>query len=313
MPALRIYLSKFLSACLFMALLASCSGRKLTPSQIVSISDYVDGVAVAKVKELDFSYSGDFYYFVDEDLRVVEPGLRLREISEFIDGYAVAVSNVKTGENSFESARHIFNRKGQPILTANYDESLFLVPGGKAWRPGGRGMQFVNLADTSVILEERLWGLEVTPSGTSLLKRTRSDRHADPDGNVNLMEYMLLDRNGRILIPWGRISYIADFSNGMARASNSIRSGYRWHVDEVSRYTAPGYSYGTYGYIDEQGRWRVPEQYGQAEDFNEAGYARVASRPYSYGERTQWKYIDRTGRVLQGAEADAARRSFNNR
>lgn len=127
------------------------------------------------------------------------------------------------------------------------------------------------------------------------------------------MEYMLLDRNGRILIPWGRISYIADFSNGMARASNSIRSGYRWHVDEVSRYTAPGYSYRAYGYIDEQGRWRVAEQYGQAEDFNQAGYARVSSRPYSFGERTVWKYIDRSGRVLQGDEADAARRSFNNR
>lgn len=36
-----------------MALLASCSGRKLNPSQIVSISDYVDGVAVAKVIEAD--------------------------------------------------------------------------------------------------------------------------------------------------------------------------------------------------------------------------------------------------------------------
>lgn len=291
-----------------MALLASCSGRKLNPSQIVSISDYVDGVAVAKVIEEGYEY----YYFVDDELRLVEPGIRLREISDFVDGYAIARSSRVRQRNppSVERKKYIYNRKGEPILSAETDESLFLVAGGKAWRPGGRGMQFVNLADTSVIFEESLWGLEVTPSGTSLLKRTRSDRHADPNGNVNLMEYMLLDRNGRILIPWGRISYIGDFSNGMARASNSIRSGYRWHVDEVTRYTAPGYSYGAYGYIDEQGRWRVAEQYGQAEDFNEAGYARVSSRPYSFGERTVWKYIDRTGRVLQGAEADAARRSF---
>lgn len=142
-----------------MVLLASCSGRKLNPSQIVSISDYVDGVAVAKVIEEGYEY----YYFVDDELRLVEPGIRLREISDFVDGYAVAASYVKTGVNSSESARHIFNRKGQPILTANYDESLFLVPGGKAWRPGGRGMQFVNLADTSVILEERLWAWRLRP------------------------------------------------------------------------------------------------------------------------------------------------------
>ena len=284
--------------------LGSCK-PKVSPSLIESMTEYVDGVAIATLKQGNYNY----YYFVDEDLVKVDPGLKLTRLDDFVDGYAYAESEKQEG-NCTIRRKHIYNRKGEVVESGDFDGELMLVPGGKLWRSGGNGMQLVSLADNKVLFDEKMLGLSVTPSGTSRLVRKRSDKAADIHGNVPLLEYMVLDSNGGIVVPWGRIAYIGDFSNGMAVASNSERPGYRWHVDEVTHYTAPGYDYSLYGFIDENGSWVLPEKYYKAEGYNDAGYGRVSTAVPHYGVRPKWRYVDRNGRVLSGDEAEKARRSF---
>lgn len=280
----------------------SLSNRHLPVSMIKSVTEYLDGVAVAETND-------NCFYFIDEDFRVIEPGWRLSRFDGFIDGYAYAESETQKDDLTIRE-KHIYNRKGEPIVSVEYDKTLILSPGGKVWRPSAKGMQYVNLQDSTILFDEKLWGLSVTPSGTSVLIHQRNDKAADMNGNVPLLEYMLLGPNGDILVPWGRISYIEDFSNGMAKASNSVRPGYRWHVSEITQYIAPGHLYATYGFINETGSWVVPEKYYWAEKYNEAGYGRISTVSPHYGSRPVWQYVDRKGRVLAGNEAEKARLSF---
>lgn len=296
----------YLLCSIFIALTSACgsSSHRLPASLIKSITEYIDGVAVAEAND-------DCFYFVDQDLSLIQPGFKLIRLDSFMDGYAYAESERIKGDVQIRE-KHIYNRKGEPIVSVEYDKTLILSPGGKIWRPSANGMQYVNLSDTTILFDEKLWGLSVTPSGTSLLIHKRSDKAADDNGNVPLLEYMLLSPDGDILVPWGRISYISDFCNGMAIASNSVRPGYRWHVDEITQYIVHGHNYATYGFINERGAWVVPEKYYWAENYNDTGYGRVSSTVPHYGDRPVWKYVDRNGRVLGGSEAEKARQSFIN-
>lgn len=116
--------------------------------------------------------------------------------------------------------------------------------------------------------------------------------------------------DGYVAVPWGRIGYIEEFSNGLAVASNSTQGGIRDFSDGVERYGRSGIYYPKYGYIDESGEWAIPEKFFGAEKFNEEGYARVLTKHYALYSEIEYHYIDESGKVLSGKELDAALRSF---
>lgn len=292
----------WLLAIFCLTVFASCK-HSLPASTVKSISGYVDGVAIAETN------LGKFY-FVDPDMVPLNRDLPLDSIFEWVDGYAVAFSAIQKG-NCCVRSYHIFNRKGEPVVTQEYPEKPILLSGGRAWTDTKDGVQLQELATGKILLDETAWVKNCTPSGTCLLARLNHRRHPDGKEHASLVEFMIVDADGRVIVPWGRIGFIGDFYNGLAAASNSIQGGWRGHIQNLERYSRSHIHAGKYGYIDESGRWVIPEKFYWAEGFNKDGYAKVlTTNNYDYW-RSKPNFIDRTGRILSGAEADKARRSLS--
>lgn len=265
---------------------------------IKSVGDYVDGVAIAETVDGKF-------YFVDADMVPVNGDLPLDSIYTWVDGYAEAFSAIQKGDRCHRNY-HIITRNGEVLVTQEYPERPIVIPGGYAWLDAPNSIVLKNLASGEVILEEAARVMDCAPSGTCVLVRWDRGRHPEGYEHIALAEFMVVDAAGRVIVPWGRIGFIGDFHNGLAIASNSIQGAMSEDIRRVSRSKI---HQGKYGYINERGEWVIPEKFYWAEGFNKDGYAKVLTT----SERNFWpkpKYIDRTGRVLSGTEADKARRSL---
>ncbi len=285
-------------------LLVACVPSNIPASQIDSISEYENGVAI--VTTID-----GMHCFVDGELAPVGDGVRFDELSEFIDGYALARSSCTEyyGDATSTTCQvHIVSRKGDIVET--FDQNPILAPGGRAWISYNNGVALKDLPSGRILFEEKAWVHTETSSGTVVLARRRTDKHPEGYDYAYLVEFMIVDKNGDIAVPWGRIGYIGEFSNGLAVASNSTQGGIRDFSDGVERYGRSGIYYPKYGYIDESGEWAIPEKFFGAEKFNEEGYARVLTKHYALYSEIEYHYIDESGKVLSGKELDAALRSF---
>lgn len=287
-------------------LLVACIPPNIPASQIDSISEYKDGVAIVKTTDGD-------YCFVDSELVPIGEGKRFNEISEFIDGYALARSSfTKYYGDATSTTRqvHIVSRNGDIVETFDQNATPVIIPGGHAWVTNNNGIALKDLPTGRILFEENAWVHTETPSGTAVLARRRTDRHPEGYDYAYLVEFMIVDRNGNIVVPWGRIGYIGEFSNGLAVASNSTQGGIRDFSDGVERYSRSRIYSPKYGYIDESGEWVIPEKFYGAEKFNEEGYAKVLTKHYVLYSEIEYHYINDQGKVLSGKDLDAALRSF---
>lgn len=296
----------YLIFCALCPLLVACLPSNIPASQIESISEFENGVAIVTT-------TNGKYCFVDSEFMPVGEGIRFDELSEFIDGYALAKSSdTKYYKDATSTTRsvHIVSRKGDVVETFDQRENPVIVPGGNAWVSYNNGVALKNLSTGRILLEERAWLHTDSPSGTVVLARRRNDKSPDGYEYAYLVEFMMVDKNGNILLPWGRIGYIGEFSNGFAVASNSTQGGIRDFSDGVERYSRSRIYSPKYGYIDESGEWVIPEKFYGAENFNEEGYAKVLTKHYVLYSEIKYNYIDDSGKVLSGNELDAALRSF---
>lgn len=283
------------------SLLAACGPSGIPASNIEWVSDYEDGVAILATKD-------GLFYFADKDLvPVTDVGFSLLE--PFCDGYAVAVSTTKK-DGMTTNAVHIVSRSGEIVETFGPDASPLIVPGGKAWVFSENGIALKELATGRKLIEERAWINTYSPSGTVVLARSLRDRHPVGSDYARLVEFMMVDRDGRILVPWGRIGFIGKLSNGLAVATNSAQGAFKGSSEYILKISRSNINDPTYGYIDESGSWVIPEKFYEAQDFNRAGYAQVLVEPKRYFAINETKYIDKSGRVLAGEERDVAMRSF---
>lgn len=299
---MQIRNSLLAALCLF--LLAACSSG-IPASKIKNLSDYVDGVAVAE------TYDG-CVYFVDTDLVPLDSKTHYIKLGDWIDGYALALSETPNGDLRVRH-NHIVNRRGESVVKQDYTDDPVLLPGGRAWVKTPDGISLRKLDTGETLLDETAWVHSHTPAGTSVLAHYRNNRHPDGYEYATLIEFMVVDADGSIIVPWGRIGYIGEFSHGLAVASNSVQG---WlsssHAGNIQRFSRSSLRPGKYGYIDERGQWIIPETFYNAGNFNEEGFAEVLTREIKVFDRQKPSYINREGRVLSGSEADHARRTLEN-
>lgn len=290
-----------LLAALCIILLASCTSLGIPAEKIESVSEYVDGVAIARTTD-------GLYHFINPDLTVANDSHAYSYISDFTDGYALAQYEVTKGDNTTRYEAVVDRAGKEYFRKERHEADMYLAPKGHIWVDESHGLEMRRVADGKVLLSENASLLSVTPTGTALLAR-RTNRHVPGFDFIDIIEYMLVDVDARILQPWGRIGYVEPFSCGLAPASNEGKGVMRPQSEKPYLYSNRPTKSARRGYIDERGSMVIAERFHEAGPFNEAGYARVNIYD-AYDQRTRDKFIDRTGRILSGAEEDAARRSF---
>lgn len=290
-----------LLAALCIILLASCTPLGIPASKIESVSDYVDGVAIAHTND-------GRYYFIDHDLVAVNDGHAYTFIGDFTDGYALAQYEVTKGNNTTRYEAVVDRAGKEYFRKERHEADLYLAPKGHIWVDESHGLEMRRVADGKVLLSENASLLSVTPAGTALLAR-RTNKHVPGYDFIDIIEYMLVDADARILQPWGRIGYVEPFSCGLAPASNEGKGVMRPQSEKPYLYSFHPAKSARRGYIDERGQMVIAERFHEASPFNESGYARVNIYD-AYNQRGRQQFIDRTGRILTGAEEDTARRSF---
>lgn len=277
--------------------LTACGPSKISNDDILNLSEPEDGVAILETLDNDI-------YFVDEN-NVPVCQQPFRKLSDFNDeGYAIATSVVNG-----DYVQNIVNRKGE-ILKANISNlsDIHFIPGGRVWVFDRDGAGLKDLTTGTDIYNCGYRLTSVSPAGTAVFENECSRK---PEGSdyARLVEFQVVDRDGNIVVPFGEIGYIGDISGGMAPASNQVQGGYEGDSGKLRRYSrnrSVGYV-PRYGYIDEAGKWVIPEQYTSASEFDENGYAVVSTTVSrgSFNENTF--YIDRSGRKLSDQEVRALR------
>ncbi|MDE6269020.1 MAG: WG repeat-containing protein [Muribaculaceae bacterium] len=277
--------------------LTACGSSKISNDDILNRSEPVDGVAILETMDNDI-------YFVDENNVPVCPQ-SFRKLGEFNEeGYAVATS-VENGN----SLQNIVNRKGE-ILTANISNmsDFHFIPGGRVWVSDGSGASLKDLTTGTDLYNCGYVLTSVSPKGTAVFENECS-RHPEGDDYARLVEFQVVDRDGNIVVPFGEIGYIGDISGGMAPASNQVQGGYKGDSGKLSRFSrdrAVGFV-PRYGYIDEAGKWVIPEQYTSAGKFDKNGFAVVSTTVSRGAFNDNTIYIDRSGRKLSDQEVEALR------
>lgn len=298
---------KFFLSIISILSFSSCN-RPIPASEIVSITDFVDGVAV--IEHVD-----GYFLFVDSDLKPINKDRKYSRFDGFVGDFAVVVWESVFSENHPQEIKAcVVNRKGEELYESEEYFPSSIFPDGKIWIKGlGERLALVDLNNQRVIFEDFGTLYSIASNGNSVLMRERRDKNPKWGMFFNhLIEFLMVSSNGEIILPWGSMGYIAPFANGMAVASVSSQTGNRPQGEHLIVRTVKNNItwYPDLGYINEDGEMVIKERFQEAGDFNDQGYARVNIHD-EYDSQTSWKYIDRGGRILKGEEENAARRTFN--
>lgn len=262
-------------------LLSSCS-KGIDPESLDYISDFSDkGLALAAIEGMEV--------VVNKDYEPVTPFFNLvNECNGYYIGYNPAGKSV------------VMNGNYEPVDSA----SSYLSPitsAGLIWCSDGRGGVYAkDLRTAEIVMEESgVEFIQATETGSALLRRC-GEHHIDVTrlaASRPAYDFMLVGPDGSILAPWGKYKYIDQFSNGMARFTNSatfycVKTG---KFAEDAFEDTERYHPHRFGYIDEKGRVAIPERYEMCDAFDYEGHARADE---TFGDSQPHIIIDKNGNVV---------------
>lgn len=321
----KIYPVPVFNFLLFLLLIAganfiiSCGPKSIPESDIAFLSEYDNGVALARTND-------NCWYFINENLMPVTEEMHIMEIDEnFKDGLTTA----KIKRHNEELPQFVvFDRQGNIALSSSSSFKSEILPGGRIWvasddiievfdwaNPGTAkkpaGIRLVDIPNGRILFEE--YSIEVkscSKSGTSVLSRTFYDIHPKWNNLCYYVEFMLVGNDGNIIAPWGEIGYIGNFANGLAPVAFG-EAGRRMQSDRVFAGES-AFDVSKLGFIDETGKLVIKPRFEEVTDFNDEGYARVMFNRKAIRLPENFKYINRKGQLLSGHEEKAAQQSYLN-
>lgn len=224
------------------------------------------------------------YFFIDENGK--QRSKKYDEAEEFANGYAIVRNNYK--DDRFQII--ILNKEFKEKYYSIYETFGNVNPWGKLWVKMNTdilriGWMLLDVETGSLKLSSVGKPDCVTDDGTTVISRLHKR-----DGSLSYYEYAIYDGQGNEVVPFGKYSYIGNFSAGMAQYSTTgyfffagaehiSFSGYNdnkarlSHLPTLQDFPSKDVKL---GYIDTKGTIVCPERFNTATPFNEAGYASVS-------------------------------------
>lgn len=220
------------------------------------------------------------YLFIDEDFA---PKTRAFDMMyHFINGYAYARNSNKDTRDSI-----FFVDKNYKELSMNdvtdvlfYNSEPLITTEGNVWviKEDGKS-RMIHIEDGKELNEgigAELIIEQVLSNGNMVMRRPLKG------GLHPIWDYALYSSNGQAIKPFGTLTFIGDYSNGLARYSTNGYAQAKYMHESQKASTLVNH-YGTtendrdltIGYMDEDGNIVISEQYCNASDFDENGVAAV--------------------------------------
>lgn len=270
----RTLLAMMLIECLTM----SCMSYEKRLKECDSVGEFKDGNALCR--------QDDKYFFIDESGK--RKSKKYDEAEEFVNGYAIAYNENEYGNYQYfvldkdcrENRLNVYgclcsvNRWGNLwVKAANSRDSWMLVK--VSMGSGYSGLTpLIGYPDC------------VTDNGTTVISRLHKE------GTVSsYYEYAIYDGEGKVIVPFGKYSFIGNFSSGIAQYSTTGRYGYAGSEHlfsqgyDESKGKCRSLHRSLMGYINEKGEILCSERFNTATSFNEGGYASVSMGNYEHNRR----------------------------
>ncbi|WP_418213889.1 WG repeat-containing protein [Bacteroides difficilis] len=259
-------------------LTVSCMSYEKRVKECDFVGEFKDGNALCQ--------QDDKYFFIDESGK--QKSKKYDKAEEFVNGYAIAYNENENGnyqyfvldKNCRENCLNVYgclcsvNRLGNLwVKAANSRDSWMLVNVSMGIGYSGLTLM-IGYPDC------------VTDNGTTVISRL----HKEGVGS-SYYEYAIYDGEGKEIVPFGKYSFIGNFSSGIAQYSTTGRFGYAGseHLFSQGYDESKGKCRSLYrslmGYINEKGEILCSERFNSASPFNEAGYARVSIGNYDHNSR----------------------------
>lgn len=273
------YMYKVIMLICGVLLLQSCMNLEKRKEQCNFIGEFHNGFAICS--------QDDKYFMIDEEGQQRTDEFDM--IYDFKHGYAVAYKVVRSGRGTLEDMREFyFLDKNLKVVKPNITiigcaESVNSY--GQVWaNSSGKRDEWgvFDINKNNYISDFIGYPQWIAEDGTAVLSRGVRDPYISMT-YVDYYEHALYDRNGNAIIPFGKFTYISDFSKGLACYSSKKKYKYEKHSTvipcEKSKKRGAGLGIETvvrFGYINIKGEILTTEKYTFAGSFNEQGYAKVS-------------------------------------